>query len=366
MAKKPYNYLSTTWHRALSDKIWDGHSRLMGSTLFIASFPIQLLFYLGHTMLYPLRLIAGMALFPAQRLGVTINKHDLMSDNHNVKDGSFITADGIQISYTLFRSKTNTNEEDRKLFIPFSGNASHVKRYMDHGMRNKLKDYDILLFDMPRAGMNREAFKDTGIRQKIINLLPIATPHKLVNTAIAGIKEATEKLNYKNIELYAHSLGGSIAACAVAQLQAENKVSEDVTLRLLLDRTFSSLSKATEHLVASLRSFKYLSKPASWLVSLTGWNIRTEETLEHIKHDTWVYNHNNDKVIYPAASLAQTNLSQNGNIHIEYDEHNNEEKNAHNESIYFMKQEYSNSVMPVSILDRWLNQEQEPSQPTQH
>jgi pimeloyl-ACP methyl ester carboxylesterase len=430
MRDSTHAYLSTAWYRALAHKAREyGATTMQGDALFIASLPIQLLFYLGHTTLYPLRLITSLALFPAQCRNISIDEHSELNSFHQVREGYFITDDGIIISYKLLRSNNdqNPNNGERKLFIPFSGNNGRIHNYMDLGLLRRLRDYDILLFDMPRAGMNKDPAENenpttrgqvepsaapsadiesqtsseergslsdrseqhdivafdmeptaiggnapsnenlfTFIKHKIASILPVTKPHKLVNTGVAGIEEAI-RLGYKQVELHGHSLGGSVAACACAQAQANSKIPDDVVLRLLLDRTFASLSKATEHFVASKKYFSCFSKPASWLVTLTGWDIRTEEAIKQIQYDITIHNNGKDDIIRIGASLVRSAaMLSNGNITRRTTQWDSLETDstAHNESICFM-----GDGVPVriedSVLAKWLGQKQEPSPPLQ-
>jgi hypothetical protein len=432
MRDSTHAYLSTTWQRALAHRT-RGYGAITGSALFIASLPIQLLFYLGHTTLYPLRLITGLALFPAQCRNIAIDEHSELDKFHQVSEGYFITDDGVKITYNLLRNKRDHSPKnsERKLFIPFSGNSGRIHNYMDLELLGKLQDYDILLFDMPRAGMNKGTDENentatargqvepsatppadikgqspsgeqgslsdiskqdnivsldiepsydgrirpneesllTFIKHKIASILPVTKPHKLVNTGVAGIEEAI-RLGYKQMELHGHSLGGGIAACACAQAQANGKIPEDVVLRLLLDRTFASLSKATEYFVASTKYFKCFSKPASWLVMLTGWDIRTEEAIKQIQYEITIHNNGKDAIIRTGASLVRsTAMLSNTNITrvtTQWDHPDEDtDKHAHNESICFMGGEGVVVRIENSVLGEWLSRGQEVSQQLQ-
>ncbi|MCH9631047.1 MAG: hypothetical protein S4CHLAM37_10600 [Chlamydiia bacterium] len=185
-----------------------------------------------------------------------------------------------------------------KVILAFGGNGEpYCLGSVTNWMQEMLCDHDtphsFLMID-PRG-----VFKSTGKPTQTGLVLDADTLHQYA-----------ENLGYDkdNIILYGHSMGGAMAT----HLKA---LHTDSNAPLILSRTFSSLSKESEHIASQLpfnpaRLIKYI-------IRNLGWKFNNVEQLQKIKSPVHIFNHVHDQVIPREAALATAmDLPENTKDHI--------------------------------------------------
>jgi hypothetical protein len=282
--------LSTSLRQSLNEDIWQCGTAL-GGVLFAISLPVQLVSLLGEAMIWPFKFLLAKVIFEVQfKQEVETDaeghsyagKHQLQNGS-TVKEGHFYAGEH-QLRYKIINGNTATEDQasmGNKLVILFAGSDRPVSDYYNDDMQNALAKANIssMLVDMPGAGMNKEALKGS-----------IVSPHPLVDAGQAAIRKALE-LGYKEIFIYAHSLGVAISACSA--LKVKEELPNDVKINLFLDRGFTSASEVARAKFPSSpkHPWKYrlkntiLSHIAGFAVSATGWEMNTSLAVEQILGD---------------------------------------------------------------------------------
>ena len=223
-------------------------------------------------------------------------------ENENAKTGTHTKLDAVRNTYTPteitlespdgktlhghYIKHKDADTPGAKVILAFGGNGEpyrfgSVTNWMQEMLCESETPHSFLMID-PRG-----VFKSTGKPTQDGLVLDADTLYQYAKNL--GYDE-------NDIILYGHSMGGAIAT----HLKA---LHTDSNAPLILSRTFSSLSKVSEHISNQLPLMP--TRLVKWILRNLGWKFDNVEQLSKIKSPVHIFNHERDWVIPEFASLTK-------------------------------------------------------------